>query len=925
MRRFALLTFFIFIVLSGFAQNSFLKGTITDTINKKNLTNTVISLLRAKDSILYKFTRSDSAGRFELKNLQSGSYVLLITHQAYVDYVDEIEVKENQQTELGIVKMTLTANILKEVVVQQKIGAIRLKGDTTEFAADSFKVREGASVEEMLKKLPGIQVDKDGKITALGEKVEKVLVDGEEFFGDDPTIATRNLQADAIDKVQVFDKKSDQATFTGIDDGQREKTINLKLKDDKKKGFFGKLDIGSNLGNRWNNSAMINRFRSKLKLSAYGIMSSTGKTGLDWDESNKYGTGMNMDFDEDGGGFFIWTGGGDDEFNNSQYEGEGIPKSWSAGVNYSNKFNDDKQSLNGSYRFNKLNSQGNGSVISQSILPDTVFVNTERSNSFSSRLRHSLNGTYEWQFDSSSSMKITASGYSGKFDGFSHYTGQSVNEFGSVVNNSLRNTSTTGNNNNVNANVLFRKKFKKPGRTLSLNLNEIYNGNSSDGYLFSVIEAFDKGGISIANDTTDQKKVNNTSTNEFGARVTYTEPITKRLFLQLNYSLKSTKSDAEKLSYDRTGLDKYDLLNDTFSNHYKFDVFTNAAGLSFKYNTKKVTLGLGSDVARTNFSQTDLLRDSISKRDYTNFFPKANFTYKINGTSRISINYNGRTTQPTIQQIQPVADNSNPLIITIGNPLLKQKFTHTVYYNFNSYKVLSQRGIYMYGSISATQNDIVTSTTIDSSNRTVYQYINTNGNYNTYSGLGYSIKIKKIDANLNINVNYNNSHYNNIVNGIKNTTVNSSPGIGFGIGKNKEKKFDFYYYNNFSYNTSSSSINTALKTHYWTQSHNLNLNIQLPGKIEINNELEFELRQKTELFTGNNNIFLWNAYIGRKLLKDDKALIKISAFDILNQNKGYSRNINSTVLEENRYETIKRYFLISFVWNFSKNAASMNE
>src|ERR1041385_3792349 len=279
-------TLFSLLILIEFstAQNATLKGTIVDTTNKKNLFNTTITLLRAKDSALYKFTRSRDNGAFELNNLDSGNYVLMITHSSYADYLDAFSLQLNESKDLGNVMMTLEANLLADVTVRTKIAAMRMKGDTLSYAADSFHVREGASVEDLLKILPGIQVDKSGNITAQGEKVQKVLVDGEEFFGDDPTVATQNLQADAVKEVQVFDKKSDQAEFTGIDDGDKTKTINLKLKEDKKKGYFGKVDAGAGTDERWNNSAMINDFKGKKKLSAYGIMSSTGRTGLNWDE-----------------------------------------------------------------------------------------------------------------------------------------------------------------------------------------------------------------------------------------------------------------------------------------------------------------------------------------------------------------------------------------------------------------------------------------------------------------------------------------------------------------------------------------------------------------------------------------------------------------------------------------------------------------
>src|SRR6476620_2216934 len=265
MKRTAILTIlFLTGYLISSAQAASVKGIITDTTSKQNLSNTVISLLRSKDSILYKFTRSDGKGNFEFKNLKAGSYILLITYPTYADYVDHINLRDSSSYDLKV-PMTLKAHLLKEVIVRQTISAIKIKGDTTEYAADSFKVQPDASVEDLLKKLPGIQVDKNGQITAQGEKVQKVLVDGEEFFGDDPTLVTQNLRADMIDKVQVYDKKSDQANFTGIDDGETQKTINLKLKDDKKNGYFGKINLGAGTNGYHDNQLMFNRFKNKQK------------------------------------------------------------------------------------------------------------------------------------------------------------------------------------------------------------------------------------------------------------------------------------------------------------------------------------------------------------------------------------------------------------------------------------------------------------------------------------------------------------------------------------------------------------------------------------------------------------------------------------------------------------------------------------
>jgi len=923
-----LLVFSFFAVTIAFAQHANLKGSITDTLNKQNLSNTVISLLKAKDSVLVKFTRSDKNGNFEMKNLPEGNFFLLISYPAYADYIFQLTLNKDTLADIGVIKMTLKSRLLQEVLVKQKVAAVRMKGDTIEYNTDSFKVREGASVEEMLRKMPGLQIDKDGKITAQGQSVEKVLVDGEEFFGDDPTMATKNLQADAIDKVQVFDKKSDQAAFTGIDDGSKTKTLNLTLKEDKKKGYFGKVELGADFKNRWNNNVMVNSFKSKRKLSVYGIMSSTGKTGLSWDESSKYGENNNMEYDEDGGYFF--TSGGDDEFGNyGSFGGQGLPTSWSAGAQYSKKYNNDKQNLNGSYRYNKLNTIGGGNTISQSILPGNVFYNKESTDVFSTKQRHSINGTYEWQIDSFTSVKIKANGFSGNQQSFTTFNSETVDNFGNRIE-SRRSTSADGDNSSLNSNFLLRHRFKKAGRTVSLVFDEQNRNTNTTGFLNSVNGFYDKATLKNI-DTIDQKKINDIINSGYFSRVAYTEPIVKNVFIELSYGIRISNSESKKMSYDRNFSGKYENLNDSFSNNYKFNVLTNSGGMVWRYNTKKTTASAGGDIAHANFEQSDLLHNTAIKYNYTNFFPKANYMYKFNAASRFSLNYNGSTRPPSIEQIQPVRDNTNPLNVAIGNPDLKQEFNHNLYLNFNSYKVLKQRGFYTYASFSTTSNSISTNETTvvsgDSAGIKTYRYVNLNGNYNGYSGGGYNFKVQKLNLSFNFGFNVNASRYNNIVSTLnnnlvtstKNRTDNNSYGFNFGTYKFKEKKYDINYYGSINYNSSISTVNSALKTNYYTHSHNLYFNVTLPHKFEFNTNVEANFRQKTALFTTNNNVVLWNAYIGKKMFKNDKGMISIRANDILDQNRGYNRYINSNVLREQTYQTLRRYFLLTYTWNFSKN------
>ena len=818
--------------------------------------------------------------------------------------------------------MTLKANILKEVFVQDQISIIKMKGDTTEFAADSFHVRNGATVQDMLKKLPGIQVDKDGTITAMGEQVTKVLVDGEEFFGNNPIIATKNLQANAIDKVQVFDMKSDQSTFTGIDDGQRSKTINLKLKENTKKGYFGKLDLGAGLDDKWNNNAIINSFRDKKQLSIYGAMSSTDPYGSDWQHTNQLTATNGMEYNNALTMMTTTTQTNNNEFDDLFYNSDGLPKSWSGGLNYSTTFNGNKQNINGSYNYNKINNEGYVNTSSQSILPDTTFFNNESSKTFSSRDQHSVNGTYEWQPNNSTSIKIKAYGDKSNSYGESSFNSESRNENGNLVNNSIRNTNANGDGEDLQSFFLLRKKFRKTGRTISFGIEQQYGEDKIDGHLYSLNSFFDKDGITLLKDTTDQKKLNESIVTALSAKLVYTEPFSKNLFIELNYSLHNNRSDAERLSFDKNLNGKYDYLNDTFSNHYNFNVFTNEAGLALKYSSSNLAFSFGSNIAKENFTEKDIFKDSSFKQDFTNFFPRANITYKFNGNDHFSIIYNGNTKQPSIQQVQPVPNNLNPLNIIVGNPLLKPEFDHVMNFNFNSFNLSGQQGIFLYGSFSLRANAIVTNSYTDTLGRSIYQYVNSNGNYNYASGFNYFINLEKIDLNVNTGLDFNKSRYSNVVNHEKNTTDNIAVGLNVGLNKDNEDKYSVYYYGDIRYNISTPSIRKDLQTKYWMQEHNLGLTLTLPWQFELNNELQGSFQQKTEFFSDHNNIVLWNAYLGKKFLKDDKAIIKIAAHDILNQNIGYSRYMNSNEIEETSYQSIARYFLLSFVWNFSKNSSN---
>lgn len=913
--------------LPAISQTASIKGTVIDTAEKKTLANSVVALMRKSDSVLVKFTRTDAAGKFELQQLNQGKYYVLITYPNFADYFTDVEIKDDSPVDLAKVPMITKAQLLEEVVVRQQLGAIRQRKDTTEFIADSFKVAPNANVEDLLKRLPGFQVDKDGKITAQGETVQKVLVDGEEFFGNDPTIATQNIRADNVEKVQIFDKKSDQAAFTGIDDGSKTKTINLKLKDSKKNGYFGKAVLGGGLKDKFNNQLMFNSFKAKRKLAAFGTMANTGQTGLNWQDQDNYGGGSGDLIEMDEGSGVMMFSMGDSEFGGGSFWGEGLPTGWSAGLHYSNKFDEAKHGLNGSYKFNKINTIGGGTNQTQYILPDTSFFRNERGNNYTSRFRNQLNGTYEMQIDSFSTLKLTAVGSVGRSEALNRTFSESLSEELRKVNESDRNVRSLVENENLTTTALYRKRFRKPGRTISVNFNQIYSNKETESYLLSENRFYDLTNNTSVSDSVNQQKQSDQKLLTLAGKVAYTEPLTKTLFMEVSYSISKTNSKSKRITLGNVN-GKYEDFVDSLSTDYDFDVLTNRGGLNFRMNKKTYTFSVGSDVSNSDFRQKDLFQDTSLKYTYLNLFPKANFSWIINPQRRLSFNYNGNTRQPTIDQIQPLRDNFDPLNQSVGNPDLKQEFRHNFGINYNDFKVMNSRSMWFRVNGSTVDNAIGVQETFYQGGVRTYQPVNVDGNYNLGGYISYNMKIPKTDFNFGINFSANYAENNGVIsseqkNGTfltqKNTTSNANYGGGLSVNYYKEKKMSIYFWSNLRRNESKSTVNSMIETKYWSLNMSPGAVFYFPAKIEFSTDANIDLREKTSVFDQNRNVIKWNANLSKKFLKDESIMLRFEIRDILDQNIGFNRNISSNNISERTYDTLRRFWLLSFIWNFSKN------
>ncbi len=922
MKKLFTITAGIFLFLSSFSQSVKISGAVDDPNESKPIQNAVIALLTPKDSILYKFTRTDASGKFILKDVKPGNYILMTTHPYFADLLDNIEIKNDE--ELPLVHLISKSKLLQEVIIKSGSG-FRIKGDTTVYTADSFKVSANANVGELLKKLPGIQVDKDGKITAMGETVQKVLVDGEEFFGDDPGMAVKNLRADAVKEVQVFDKKSDQAEFTGIDDGKTQKTINLKLKEDKKHGYFGKVDVAAgsqqNNENRYNDNLLFSTFKGKRKLSAFLLNGNTGQDGLNWQDEQKYGAGddnMSVNLDDDGNVNFQWTGNtvDDEPYVDPQ---NGFMTNVNAGLLYSNKWND-KYNFNLSPKYNSQQYVNHKQTFTQTQVGDSVL--DQNSNEVDKVDRHNfkIRGIMDIKIDSMNSLKITANTNFYHTESRSILNSVSTGDNGTLKNTSKRDLETGNDKNALSGNLLFRHKFHKSRRTLSFTGNWNVLNNDGTNFLQSVNQAFLNGDPASSQNINQMKDYGTTTTN-LTAKIVYTEPLAKQYSLELAYQLAYNYGKNNQLTYDYTPFSgKYDVLVDSLSNHFKQNIVQNIPSAKINFANKKIKVNMGAGFGFTNFDLKDVSLDSDYLRNYVNFYPTANFTYTYKPNHNIRITYNGNTTQPTINQLQPLTNNNDYFNQYLGNPDLKPSFTHSFNISHNSYNFLKDIFTYQSLNIRTTSDAIANNRIINvDSGKTITQPINTNGNLsiNFYGGMGF--KIKKIDTRIYLGPEFNYNKYADVINSEKSFSNTVTPGINLSIQKQKEKKYDFSVNDEYNYNANTTSQNDT-KIHYNTNTLSVNATVYYKKVWSLLSDFQYYSRQKTSELDKNLNSNQWGARL-QKTFKDNEFTAYVSVHDILNSNIGVDRSFYSNTYTQVTNDRLKRYFLIGFAWDF-KNKAS---
>lgn len=905
------------------AQKFTLRGTLSDT-SAQPLVGATVMLLSPKDSSLLSFTRSDVNGSWDFKNLGTGDYLLRATYFGYRNFQQNVHL-EGAQTlmDLGKINMEIRSNLLNEVEIKGEANPVTIKNDTIEFNAGSFKTKDNAVVEDLLKKLPGVEVAQDGTITAQGKEVQHVTVEGKKFFGDDPKVATRNLPADAVKKVQMFDQKSEQATFSGIDDGVREKTINLNLKDEKKKGWFGKIigGAGADKDNdlRYQGRTTLNSFKPKRQISILGMGNNVNEAGFSIDDYMAFSGAMRSMMGGGGGRVSLQFNSNDNAVPLDFGNNDGYINTYAGGLNFNQEYGK-KSNFNGSYFYSRSDKNNDGATIRNSTLQNGSFTTNDHTIQENITDNHRLNFTLDQRIDSFNNVQITSNFVYTQNEQQSQSNAQTFGSSGNLLNESTRDYYSDANASKWTGNALWRHKFgNKKGRNFTLNFNAGLNDNQSTSNSNAPNRLYDKSGQLLQADTIAQDQDFKNNVVDLGAKASYTEPLGNKQYLEFSYGYSQTTNSADKNVYDTNNgeWDFNSLLSNAYDNTYGY----HRGGVGYRINRKSWTLGTGVDY------QYAILDGKVTKgqgapvrQTFQNLLPRLNSHFEFGNNRNLDVNYSSAINAPTVSELQPVPDVSDPLNITEGNPDLKPEYAHNMNLNFVSFNPENFRSI--FGGIFATytQDKIVMAQSVDTlSFVRRYRPINTDHALSLNANIALGARVKKWDSRFRLHLNGSVNKGEGMINEDLNKTTTTSVGPSLSWDFDPADWFNFNAEARYNWNHSRYSISSNFDQSYFTQTYNSEVNVQFLKTFNFNSGLDLTVNQG--LTAGYNKpIPIWNATLSKFLLKGKKLEVALTVHDILNRNIGISRTANLNYVEDRRVASLGRYAMLRLTYSLNSLA-----
>ncbi|QMW01766.1 outer membrane beta-barrel family protein [Spirosoma foliorum] len=907
---------FVLLLLAGsgltFAQKVSGKaeviGVAVDSVSGKPLRMATVSLMTDRDSSYIDATITNGDGQFRLRNVGPGRYRILVTFLGYRNASSYITVGRETPINAGTIRMIEQASTLNEVTVRQERSPVAVKGDTVEFNAGSFKTQPNAQVEELLRKLPGVEVARDGSIKAQGQTVNRVLVDGKPFFGNDPKMATRNLPADIVDKVQLYDQSSDQSQFSGIDDGNRERTINLTIKRNKQKGYFGQNSIGAGTDERYQGRLNLNRFNNRgdgpgRQLSLIGQANNLNQ----------------QNFTLGGGtGGPITVGGPGSIDPSANQSPTNIIEIKAGGLNFRDKLGK-RAELSSSYFLNQATTTTDQRSRRENVLPDRSFLTDQHTYSQNRQTTHRFNGRLDWQLDSLTSLRISpnvscqATGYD------SRITARSYLPTGQALNDGDTHYGSTGDGLNGYNNLLVMRKFRKEGRTLSVNLNTVLTNGLTNALNQSINQFYDSTGTTpLTTIRLNQRNRQNSYSLQNTLTLSLTEPLSLTQKLELRYAYAANRNRAERDVIDASeATGQYDQPNAALSNHFSSLFATHRIGTTLQTRRLRYTYALGFDLQQANLEVDNRSVDTSRSRQYLNLLPSALLSYTFSRNRSLRLQYRTRITPPSVTQLQPIVDNTNPLTIRLGNPGLRPEYYNNITLTYNGSSGAGGKSLFIFASLNQSTNRISTTTTINSAGAQTTQPINAGGYLAANGSLSIGRTLQPTKLGLTLTTNASFSRAISLINDQTNEAKNVFLGQGVRLQSAYNGKLDYGLSGTISYQTATYSLLSKQNSAFWSQYATVDVHWQLPFNFVLTSDLTYTAT--TGRAAGYNQQFtLWNAALAWQFLKAKQGEFRVQAFDLLNQNRSVIRNTGDSYVEDVQSRVLTRYFMVSFVYNLRK-------
>lgn len=929
MKKYLLLLLPFFFGAAAIAQEFPIFGMVMDAKEETPLAGANVTLTSRADGTT-RGAVADESGRFRL-TAKPGAYDLKVTYLGYQPHTRELVV-ENGPVRAGRIMLEEEALNLQEAIVKEKLPPATVKGDTTQFNAGAYKVNPDASAENLIRKMPGVTVE-GGQVQAQGENVQEVLVDGKPFFGNDPMAALRNLPAEVIDKIQVFDRQSDQAQFTGVDDGNTTKAINIITKPGMRSGQFGKVYAGYGPDGQYQGGGNVNLFKGNSRISLIGQANNINQQNFSTEDllgvvgssgqSGRGGPGGGR-----GGG--RWRRGGGDIGDFLIGEQNGISTTQAFGLNYTDKWGE-KADVSGSYFFNRSENDALTTAFRDYITnSDFEQVYDEESRTATTNTNHRFNLRIDYKIDSSNSILIIPRLGLQYNDGRENTTG--LNLFGGdPASKTLYELAPSLDALDFSNMLLFRHRFAKRGRTFSLNLNTNYNNKTGERRLLSENTFFEDVALS---DTLDQFSDLFTDGWEIESRASYTEPLGKEGLVQFDYEASYQKGESEQETFDfEESSQAYRLFNPALSNTFSSNYLAQRAGMGYRMRGEKAML-----FARVHYQWAQLegeqvfpVADQLS-RNFYNLVPGAFFRYEFSKQSNLRAGYRASTNPPSVSQLQEAIDNSNPLQLRTGNPDLEQNYSHRLFARYS--KTNTEKSTVFYAMLSGQYSDnYIGNNTFTARQDTVIaegitlqqgaqliRPVNLEGYRNLRGFVTYGLPLRLLKSNLNIDLSADYSRQPGQVNGAVNYANNISYGLGLVLSSNISERVDFTISSRSSFSTVENSLSTRLNTEYFSQNSSLLVN------LIIANGFVFRTTLNHQLYSGlsegfDQNYWLWNMGLAKKLFKNERGEIQLSVFDLLKQNTSIQRNVTEAYIEDVQTEVLQQYVMLTFTYqirNFGK-------